>query len=213
MIGQALLPKSAESNKKLIRVDFDLESDEATFSTQHFVFHVDGLSVKGIPSYDDWVAALNLLATVNRRIYKPFKLWVCQLVLEGEKRFGDRYTQAMDLTGLSYSTLANAMVTTKRYLDPKTGQIEGWHADLSFEHHKIVDRLPPKEREAWLKKAEREQMNTDELRGAVFPPKDPDPHYLESSFTCPDCGVAHHIRIEIDRPAQLKGGDSAITIM
>lgn len=186
-------------------VDFDLASDHSTLQVGPFIFHVSGVQISGTPTFEEWELAMNVLGTVDRRVVKPFKLWVAVMLLTGEAQYGETYTQAIESTGLAYSTLANARSTVRKYLNPANlSDLSAWHPNLSFEHHVIVQSLPPADREEWLRVAELEHMTSDELRQAVHRGETKS----HSEFCCPSCGTSYEVAHPVKIVKTLKRGSN-----
>ena len=171
-----------------VEFEFDLSTDDCTLTVPGFRFTIRGMEMDGVPTFDQWDFAMRVLGTVSRRVVKPFKLWVCLMLLTGEAHYGETYAQAIEATGIPYQTLANCRSTLRRYLQPDGSFDPGvWHPELSFEHHDIVSRLPADERESWLARAEREHFTTDDLREAMKGGTSTQkPTY---DFACPECGA------------------------
>lgn len=87
-------------------------------------------------TYDQWAArGHELIAARNRNMWQ-----IGDWLLEGESRWGETYTQAVDLTQISYTTLATYAGVCRWY-----GQHTPYRAyadSLSFSHHKIAKTLP-----------------------------------------------------------------------
>jgi hypothetical protein len=103
------------------------------------------------------------------------------LLVYGESRgeWGEMYTQALDLTQKSYSTLTQAMHISKQY------PMEERNADVSWSHHREAASIKNRdERQAVLKQAAGEGWTREQVRehvkGAV-----PQTHNVT---TCPQCG-------------------------
>jgi hypothetical protein len=65
-------------------------------------------------------------------------------LLYGERHYGEMYAQAMELTGLAYSSLANAKWIASKF------PIERRREGLDWSHHKEVAALPPDEQDLLL---------------------------------------------------------------
>lgn len=100
--------------------------------------------------------------------------WLGDLLRFAEARFGEKYAQAMDATGLSYGRLSNVVSTCNR-IDP-----ERRREDLSFAHHEAVAPLEPADQTQWLEAAAVSSWSTEKLREALReadalakPPREP----------------------------------------
>jgi len=109
-------------------------------------------------------------------------LWALgDLLLYGESRgeWGEMYTQAIELTRKSYSTMSQAVRLSKAY------PIDERVVDVSWSHHR--EALPitdPDERHNMLVLAGREGLSREGFR-SVIAGGDPQPKKLT---TCPHCG-------------------------
>jgi hypothetical protein len=90
-----------------------------------------------------------------------FQFVVGDWLLFGEQKYGAKYLEAQDLTGLSYGTLANL-----KYI---AGAID-FHRrreNLSYGHHVEIAALDPADGDRLLDQAEAEGWNREQLRQAV----------------------------------------------
>jgi hypothetical protein len=116
-------------------------------------------------SFDDWQSIGGTLQTINA----AHQWWIGDWLLFGEIHYGDRYAQAVELTKLSYGSIAN-IVWTARNVD-----LTRRRENLSFAHHSEVAPLEPDEQEHWLALAEANEWSRDQLRDEIrksreFPP-------------------------------------------
>lgn len=149
-------------------------------------------------SFEDYLEIGRLLGNQNRRLQWVIGDWL-NLV---EDIFPDRYSQAIEVTGLSYGTLMNRASICRHI--PEAGRKQG----VGFSIHADVAYLKPKEREKWLSRVVkndwtreilREHKRAEEGESSVVDPDvtgnatraevvpgDPVP----GSRTCPHCGGA-----------------------
>ena len=104
--------------------------------------------------------------TIKRDVWEVNLLQLClgQVINHAEARWGDRYSQWLDETGLAYGTLANAAYVARK--------VKNWNERLAFSHHTVVAPLPPDEQEQWLTVAEDEELGANELRRRIQADKD-----------------------------------------
>ena len=103
------------------------------------------------------------------------------LLVYGENRneWGETYTQALDLTQKSYSTLTNAVYVSNAY--PPEERVDG----LSWSHHREIASVKnPDERRALLTQAANEGWSREQLRDAAKGARAPG----KKVTTCPKCG-------------------------
>lgn len=118
---------------------------------------------------EKWNAVGDLLCQANNSV----GFWVGDWLNYGERTWGEKYRDAMDLTGFEYQTLRDyAYVADKVHLSLRND-------NLTFEHHKKVAPLEPDEQRKWLKLAEQRGMSTRLLSASIiagYPLKElPDP--------------------------------------
>lgn len=122
-----------------------------------FKFTPTGLVVRGSPTFEEWEECGSILAQLQRRIH----WWIGDWLNYGEGAYGEKYAQALDETGYSYSTLA-----TDKWVAKKIG-LSRRRENLRFSHHREVAGLPPPEQEKWLDKAEKEDLGPKDLRREI----------------------------------------------
>jgi len=118
-----------------------------------------GLAVSGVPTWEEWCAMGYQLQRCTRLLPWLLGDWLNI----GEREFGENYTQALELTDRSLSTLQNYKYVAGRVESSRRRE------ELSWTHHEIVASLPPPEQEAWLSRATEEGWGTQELRQQVRP--------------------------------------------
>jgi hypothetical protein len=118
-----------------------------------------GLSVVSELSYDQWSTLMQTLY----RMDTAFQFALGDALNYGENRYGERYAQAMEVTGHSYQSLANYAWVSKAV--PIDRRVTG----LSWTHHRIVARLDSEQQALMLQRALTERMTVtalgEEVRG------------------------------------------------
>jgi len=94
-----------------------------------------GLTFTGPLAYDAWLNLVQTLSTLDTAV----QFAIGDALVYGEATYGEKYSQAMDLTGMAYQTLANCVWVSKHV--PVHNRIQG----LSWTHHRAVAGLPPDE--------------------------------------------------------------------
>lgn len=89
--------------------------------------------------------------------------WISEWLLHGERVYGETYTQAAEITGLSPDTLKNYVSTANRV--PR----ERRRPELHFSHHQEVAALEPEDQTIWLDRAVVNGWNRAELRAQLHP--------------------------------------------
>lgn len=84
--------------------------------------------------------------------------WFADWINYGENVYGEKYTQALEATGRSLSTLQNYAYVGS-HVKPSARR-----SDISFSHHAEVAKLPHGEQRSWLKRAVEESWSVEALR-------------------------------------------------
>lgn len=108
-------------------------------------------------SFDQWSRLMEVLSKMDT----AFQFALGDALNYGEKRYGERYTQAIDCTGREYQSLANYAWVSKSV--PPEVRVSG----LSWTHHRIVARLEPSEQAVLLQRAAAEQWTASALQETV----------------------------------------------
>ena len=109
-------------------------------------------------SYDEWDALGQKLAPVGKTIGFIIGDWINY----GEKRWGDKYEEALERTGLEYGTLRNyAHVARKVELSLRNDK-------LDYSLHATVAKLKTnEEKQHWLNMAEKHDLSVRRLRKSI----------------------------------------------
>jgi hypothetical protein len=108
-------------------------------------------------TFEEWEQAGKTLQQIGR----AWQWWVGDWINYGEARYGEKYAQAIDLTGLGYEAVANAAWVAGA-VEPST-RVE----TLSWTHHRHVAHLDPLAQREWLGRAAEQSLSTRELRTAI----------------------------------------------
>jgi hypothetical protein len=106
--------------------------------------------------------------------------WLPDWVVFGEQRYGDRYRDAVAITGVGYQTLRNYAWVARRV------DVSRRRDDLSFAHHAEVAALSPEEQDSWLDRAEAERWSRNELRAE-----------LRRTRPSQDSSKVEHLRLDV----------------
>ena len=122
---------------------------------------------QGPMTFEAWADAGQRLQFMARSINWLIGDWIAY----GEHHFGEKYAQAIDITGLEHQTLMNIVSVAK--LVPPERRREA----LSWSHHQAIANVKADEQDEWLDRAEQEGMTVARLRSRLQgTPKDaPDP--------------------------------------
>ena len=114
-------------------------------------------------TFEDWTAIGQRLQQISRAIH----FWIGDWIKFGERKWGERYAQAMEETPFAQQTLMNDVWVCSKFHSSRRRE------DLTFNHHAVVAALPPAEQDEWLDTAEREGWSSRQLwaesRGASTP--------------------------------------------
>jgi hypothetical protein len=87
--------------------------------------------------------------------------WLGDWAVYGESSYGEKYKQAIAVTGLDYQTLRNYAWVAGRF------DLSRRRDNLSFAHHAEVAALPEQAQDEWLDLAERSSWSRNELRARL----------------------------------------------
>lgn len=113
-----------------------------------------GLTVVGTLGFDEWMELMSTLV----RMETAFQFAIGDALLYGESKFGEKYSQAMDATGLSYQSLAN-MVWVSRHV-PMSNRVDG----VSWTHHRVIASVDPTDQRLLLEMARDSSMSATSLQ-------------------------------------------------
>jgi N6-adenosine-specific RNA methylase IME4 len=111
-------------------------------------------------SFEDWERTGALLGRIGRAC----QWWIGDWLNFGERKYGEKYSQAMEATGYEYSTL-----NSFRYVAQQIELVRR-RTSLSWSHHETVAALDPPEQDDWLEKAAAEGWSVSELRRQLKTP-------------------------------------------
>lgn len=116
-----------------------------------------GLIINRDLSFNEWSAMGNGLQMIEGGIQWALGDWLQY----GEHRYGERYAQAVELTGYTYQGLADMAYVASRI------DFSRRRENLRISHHREVAALEPAEQDALLQKAEDHHLSVKALREAV----------------------------------------------
>jgi len=117
-----------------------------------------GIEFRDDLSFDEWDDLGTKLAPLGRSIGFVLGDWLNY----GQRAFGEKYTEAIARTGISYQTLAN-FAYVARSVDFSCRQEK-----LGFEHHAVVAKLrSTDDQKYWLEMANRHSLSVRRLRKSI----------------------------------------------
>lgn len=117
-----------------------------------------GLTFAPETTFDEWQAAHGFFSGLKEHL----NWWVGDSInFAAKSAFGEKYTQAIHITGKEYSTLTTIAAVCERIT------LDRRRALLPFSYHVEVAYLPYQEADFILDQAERQNWNRDDIREAV----------------------------------------------
>lgn len=131
--------------------------NNALIQTPNVTLTEIGLTITGEMQYDEWVDLMRTLV----RLETAFQFAIGDALIFGEARYGEKYSQAMDATGLSYQSLANMVWVAKKV------PIGNRKSDLSWTHHRAVASVDQCDQSGLLDMAKTNGMSAVDLHHHV----------------------------------------------
>jgi hypothetical protein len=120
-------------------------------------YSLTGLTITRSLTFEEWAHLGGTLGSFASALPWLIGDWI----LHGEAAYGETYSQALDVTGLSYDTLAH-YAHVARCFDSRRR-----HQNLSWQAHREVAGLEPTEADALLDRAAAEGLRSRDLRALV----------------------------------------------
>lgn len=128
-------------------------------------FTPTGLKIPDSFTYEQWEAVGAQLHDIEQ----ARQWWVGDWVNYGEARYGEKYAQALDATGLTYATLQDYSYVARQVPMSLRNDIVSWS------HHKAVAALEPADQQVWLDRIAAEGLSVAATRLALKAPADDEP--------------------------------------
>src|SRR5262249_23217927 len=122
-----------------------------------FVIEGAGLRVESKPTRAQWERAGNYLSRAAGHLHWLLGDWLNY----GEQQWGEMYTEAQEVTGLSYQPLRDLKWVVSRF------ELSRRQDKLSFKHHAEVAGLPPEQADPILERAVKEKLSAGRVRELV----------------------------------------------
>ena len=117
-----------------------------------------GIEFKEDLSFEEWEALGQQLAPVGKSIGFIIGDWINY----GEKRWGDKYEEAIKRTGMAYQTLRDVAYVARRV------DLSFRNDKLDFVHHRVVAKIKnPEEQQHWLKMAVKHKLGKRRLQKSI----------------------------------------------
>lgn len=128
------------------------QDNEIVYSGFKLLKH--GLEAIGSPTFEQWQECGLFIRKANSSV----KFWIGDWIRYGKNTYGEKYSQAIDETGLEYGTLRNIVYVTENV------DLSRRRDKLSFEHHAEVASFTPEQQEELLEKASAINMTVKDFR-------------------------------------------------
>lgn len=138
------------SNSQVIQTNKTLSLPGCKLTEKGAIFNAD-------LSFEEWQAIGGTL----RYLEKSVLFWIGDWINYGEKKYGEKYAQAIESTGYNQGTLQNAAWVASNV------EISRRREDLPFSHHQEVASLDPKKQEEILAIAKTSNLTRQQLREVV----------------------------------------------
>ena len=112
-----------------------------------------GLTITRDISFDEWVDLMQTLV----RLETAFQFAIGDALIYGETAYGEKYSQAMDATGLSYQSLANMVWVCRKV------PMQNRRDDISWTHHRVVASVDTEDQPGLLDMAKSQGMSASDL--------------------------------------------------
>ena len=127
-------------------------------SDPKFSITLTGIEFHDDLSFDEWEALGQQLAPVGKSIGFIIGDWINY----GEKRWGDKYEEAIKRTGMAYQTLRDFAYVARRV------DLSFRNDKLDFVHHRVVAKIKnPEEQQHWLKMAVKHKLGKRRLQKSI----------------------------------------------
>ena len=108
-------------------------------------------------SFAEWDDLGQKLAPIGKSIGFIIGDWINY----GEGRYGEKYAEALERSGMAYQTLMNYSYVARKV------EISCRQENLGFEHHAVVAKLKPDEQEHWLEMTKAHSLSVRRLRKSI----------------------------------------------
>lgn len=153
---------------------------------------ISGVAWTGSESmeYHDWIFEGRRIGAMGRG--SPW--WVGDWLLYGTARWGERYAEAVKITGYESKSLRNMRYVASRF------DLSLRRDSLSWSHHALLAALDAEEQVGWLDRAVADKLSVDDLRvelraarrggySGSKPVEDSQGASKQSAtLVCPECG-------------------------
>lgn len=138
-----------------------------------FILRKNGIELEGEPTFEDWLGCGEFINRAKGAVH----FWIGDWLNIGEKKWGEKYLQAIKETGYDYQTLRN-----DKWIASKV-DFSRRRDNLTFSHHAEVAEMEPEEQDRLLTYAEENKLDSKAFRSYVVQgqPKSPPPSRTDIS--------------------------------
>ena len=140
-------------------LDLSKPVDEVELTKKYCKFAQGSLQIAEDTPFERWEEMGRFLL----RVQDNWQFYLGDWIRFGEKKYGERYAQAVNITSLAYQTLNDFSWVSGAVA------IENRRAELGFSFHKAVAPLSPANQKKLLARAVEEKLTVRELRDLVQP--------------------------------------------
>lgn len=149
--------RKPSSIPKYIKIYGTTAPVELGIETQWMKLNPVSLSFKGDVPFEEWMRSGYQLAVITKGVM----FWIGDWLNFGENRYGEKYSQALEMGLFEIETLRNVSWVCRKV--PAAVR----RFNLSFGHHTEVAPLDLEKQGEYLERAEREQLTVMELRRLI----------------------------------------------
>lgn len=131
------------------------ENKETIYAS--FVLRNSGLEPLGTPSLEQWLECGKFLRKAKGSVH----FWIGDWLNYGERKWGEKYLEAIEVTGYDYQTLRDDKWVSARI------DLSRRRDNLSFDHHRTVADVEPDEQDRLLTQAEEKKLDSKSFRNFV----------------------------------------------
>lgn len=121
------------------------------------IYSPTGLELPEKLPFDEWSEVGLKLSKIERTVL----WWIGDWLNYGERKYGEKYSQALDETGFDYQTLADS-----KWISSKV-KVSCRQENLTFEHHRHIAKFESDEQREWLDRAAMLGWSAKELRQQI----------------------------------------------
>jgi hypothetical protein len=107
--------------------------------------------------YDEWYETGKVL----QQMHKSLAWWIGDWLNYGDFRWGEAFTQAIEMTGLSVDVLRNY-----KWVANKVDRAQR-DEQVSWSHYRIIAPMVEQEQEQWVRRVKRDNLSVADLRKAI----------------------------------------------